>query len=52
MDRLDSMLSGHIHTQAEEQNVPVVVCLSHEDLFESLSCKHYFGKIEVLQPVA
>ena len=34
MDRLDCMLSGHTHTQAEELNVSVVVCLSHEKLFQ------------------
>ena len=36
MGRLDCMLSGHIHTQAEEPNVPFVVCLSHENLSELL----------------
>ena len=40
MDILDCMLSGHIHTQAEEPNVPVVVCLYHENVFELLCSLH------------
>ena len=36
MDRLDCMLSAHTHSQAEELNVSVVVCLSIEKLFELL----------------